>query len=52
MELARGEEFAAFDRSVDVHVSHIRRKLGDDPKNPVFVKTVRGIGYTIPRDPK
>lgn len=52
MELARGEEFAAFDRSVDVHVSHIRRKLGDDPKNPTFVKTVRGIGYTIPRDPE
>lgn len=52
MELARGEEFASFDRSVDVHVSHIRRKLGDDPKSPTFLKTVRGIGYTIPRDPE
>jgi DNA-binding response OmpR family regulator len=52
MELARGEEFASFERSVDVHVSHIRRKLGDDPKSPVFLKTVRGIGYMIPRDPK
>jgi DNA-binding response OmpR family regulator len=52
MELARGEEFASFERSVDVHVSHIRRKLGDDPKSPTFVKTVRGIGYTVPRDPK
>jgi DNA-binding response OmpR family regulator len=52
MELARGEEFASFDRSVDVHVSHIRRKLGDDPKNPIFLKTVRGVGYTIPRDPE
>ncbi len=52
MELARGEEFASFERSVDVHVSHIRKKLGDDPKNPTFVKTVRGIGYTMPRDPK
>ena len=51
MELARGEDFASFDRSVDVHVSHIRKKLGDDPKKPTFVKTVRGVGYTIPRDP-
>ena len=51
MELARGEDFASFDRSVDVHISHIRKKLGDDPRRPTFVKTVRGVGYTIPRDP-
>lgn len=51
MELARGEEFAAFDRSVDVHISHIRKKLGDDGKRPRFVKTVRGVGYTVPMDP-
>jgi two-component system phosphate regulon response regulator OmpR len=51
MELARGEDYAAFERSVDVHVSHIRRKLGDDSKRPRFLKTVRGIGYTIPKDP-
>ena len=51
MELARGEDFAAFDRSVDVHVSHIRKKLGDDPKTPRYVKTVRGVGYTVPKDP-
>lgn len=52
MELARGEDFAAFERSVDVHISHIRKKLGDDSKNPVFVKTVRGVGYVIPREPE
>jgi DNA-binding response OmpR family regulator len=51
MELARGEEYAAFERAVDVHVSHIRRKLGDDSRQPRFVKTVRGVGYTVPRDP-
>lgn len=51
MELARGEDYAAFDRSVDVHVSHIRRKLGDDPRRPRFIKTVRGVGYTVPRNP-
>ncbi|MCO4746745.1 MAG: response regulator transcription factor [Proteobacteria bacterium] len=52
MELARGQEYASFDRSVDVHVSHIRRKLGDDPREPTFVKTVRGVGYTVPRAPR
>ncbi len=51
MELARGEEWAAFDRSVDVHISHLRRKLGDDSRQPVYIKTVRGVGYTMPRDP-
>lgn len=50
MELARGEAYASFDRSVDVHVSHLRRKLGDDPRKPRFIKTVRGVGYLVPRD--
>lgn len=49
MELARGEDFAAFERSVDVHVSHLRRKLGDDSRQPELIKTVRGVGYTVPR---
>ncbi len=51
MSMARGEEWAAFERSVDVHISHLRKKLGDDPKTPALIKTVRGIGYTMPRDP-
>ncbi|MBL8616552.1 MAG: response regulator transcription factor [Deltaproteobacteria bacterium] len=49
MELARGQEWAAFDRSVDVHISHLRRKLGDDPKAPRRIKTIRGVGYLVPR---
>lgn len=52
MELARGEDYASFDRSVDVHISHIRRKLADDPRRPRFIKTVRGVGYTLPRNPE
>jgi len=47
MELARGEAWAAFDRSVDVHISHLRKKLGDDSKRPELIKTVRGVGYTF-----
>lgn len=49
MELARGEEWAAYERSVDVHVSHLRRKLADDPRQPRRIKTVRGVGYLVPR---
>jgi DNA-binding response OmpR family regulator len=35
------------DRTVDVHVSHLRRKLGDDSKSPRLIKTVRGVGYVL-----
>jgi len=45
MDLARGKEFIAFDRSIDVHISHLRQKLGDDPKSPRIIKTIRGAGY-------
>ncbi len=42
--------FDVFDRSIDMHVSSLRGKLGDDPKNPRFIRTVRGVGYLfIPR---
>ncbi|MFH5823431.1 response regulator [Georgenia sp. AZ-5] len=32
---------------VDVHVGHVRRKLGDDPADPAFIRTVRGVGYRM-----
>lgn len=35
------------DRSVDVHISALRRKLGDDAKNPTLIKTIRSIGYML-----
>jgi DNA-binding response OmpR family regulator len=47
MELARGSAEDAFDRSIDVHVSRLRQKLGDDPKHPRLIKTVRGAGYVL-----
>jgi DNA-binding response OmpR family regulator len=43
--------FDVFDRSIDVHVSALRKKLGDDPKNPRFIKTLRAAGYML-RDPE
>jgi DNA-binding response OmpR family regulator len=42
-----GRNFEVFDRSIDVHISSLRRKLGDDPKNPQFIKTVRATGYML-----
>jgi two-component system, OmpR family, response regulator CpxR len=40
-------DFEAFDRSIDVHISSLRRKLGDDPKSPQFIQTIRGVGYMM-----
>lgn len=39
--------FDVFDRSIDVHISSIRRKLGDDPKSPRFIVTIRSVGYMM-----
>jgi len=38
------------ERTVDVHISHLRQKLGDDPKAPRLIKTVRGVGYVMTKD--
>ena len=38
------------ERTVDVHISHLRRKLGDDPRSPSRIRTVRGVGYVFVRD--
>jgi DNA-binding response OmpR family regulator len=38
------------ERTIDVHISRLRRKIGDDPKNPQRIRTVRGIGYVLPKE--
>jgi len=40
-------DFEVFDRSIDVHVSSLRKKLGDDAKNPRYIATVRSAGYRL-----
>lgn len=45
MDQTRGIDWDVFDRSIDVHISRLRQKLGDDPKHPEFIRTVRGSGY-------
>lgn len=47
MDLVRGSTEESFDRSIDVHISHLRQKLGDDPRSPRLLKTVRGVGYML-----
>lgn len=44
-------DFESFDRSIDVHISSLRRKLGDDPRKPQFIITVRSAGYLL-QNPK
>ncbi len=45
LDLTRGRDAGPFDRSVDVQLSRLRRKIETDPKDPVLIKTVRGGGY-------
>lgn len=47
MELVKGEQPEAFDRSIDVHISRIRSAIEEDPQNPRRVLTVRGAGYVL-----
>jgi DNA-binding response OmpR family regulator len=44
-ELTRESDYDSFDRAVDIQVGRLRKKLNDDPKDPQFIKTVRGVGY-------
>jgi two-component system OmpR family response regulator len=50
LDLARGRDAAPFDRSIDVQVSRIRRKIESDPKVPSMIITVRGDGYMFTPD--
>lgn len=50
LELVHGSSEEAFDRSIDVHISRLRHKLEEDPKNPSLLKTIRGAGYMLAPD--
>lgn len=45
VNLTQGDTYEGFERTIDVHIKNIRQKIGDDPKHPVFVGTVFGVGY-------
>lgn len=50
MNLARGRDYSALERSIDVQVSRLRRMIEDDPAKPRYLQTVWGIGYVFVPD--
>ncbi|MHB8128352.1 MAG: response regulator transcription factor [Mobilitalea sp.] len=42
---AFGTEFEGYDRTIDSHIKNLRQKIESDPKNPIYVKTIHGVGY-------
>jgi len=51
VEKALGYTFEGYDRSIDAHIKNIRRKIENDPKDPVFILTVYGVGYRFAGKP-
>ncbi|HSI86359.1 MAG: response regulator transcription factor [Candidatus Methylacidiphilales bacterium] len=47
LEEIRERDYEVFDRSIDVHISALRRKLGDDAKSPRYIRTFRSAGYML-----
>jgi DNA-binding response OmpR family regulator len=47
VEVVAERNYDVFDRSVDVHIWSLRKKLGDDPKRPRFIRTFRSVGYML-----
>ncbi len=45
IKIALGDEFDGYDRAIDSHIKNLRSKIEDDTTNPVYVVTVRGVGY-------
>src|SRR3569833_1156481 len=52
LDLSQGRELAAFERSIDNHISRLRRKVEEDPSEPKLIKTVWGGGYTLAAEVK
>lgn len=51
VERALGYQFEGYERSIDAHIKNIRQKLGDDPRNPLFIHTIYGVGYRFAGKP-
>lgn len=50
IELVFGPDFCGYDRVIDTHIKNLRKKVEDDPKKPVYIKTVRSLGYKFGGD--
>jgi two-component system phosphate regulon response regulator OmpR len=47
MDITRGREWEAFDRTIDAQIARLRKKVERDPKHPALIKSVRGVGYVF-----
>lgn len=47
LDIVQGEAYAAYERTIDVHVKNLRIKIEDDPRDPHYIETVYGIGYRM-----
>lgn len=47
LEAATGDAFDGYERTIDAHIKNIRKKIGDDPRSPAYVRTVFGVGYKV-----
>ena len=45
LDRVQGAAYEGYERTIDVHIKNLRKKLGDDPQNPHYIETVRGVGY-------
>jgi len=45
LDRAQGNAYEGYERTIDVHIKNLRKKLGDDSQDPGFIETVRGVGY-------
>ncbi len=50
LERVQGTAYEGYERTIDVHVKNLRKKLGDDPLKPHYIETVRGVGYRMSAD--
>jgi two-component system alkaline phosphatase synthesis response regulator PhoP len=49
LDHVQGEAYAAYERTIDVHVKNLRAKIEDDPRSPQYIETVYGVGYRMAR---
>ncbi len=47
LDRVQGNAYEGYERTIDAHVKHLRKKRGDDPLNPHLIETVRGVGYCL-----
>lgn len=47
LDIVSGDAFEGYERTIDAHIKNLRRKLGEDPKEPRYLHTVFGVGYKI-----